>query len=264
MSADQAGIFREFVSNGGVLYATGLSSMSVPGEGEERYLLEDVLGVRYLGTLGEHTTYLSATDKELNDTIWPQENISFSGSMMKAQAASGANVLATVTLPFVDPDAGTALNTRFAQIWSNPPDTQPGRDPGIVMNSFGKGKTIWIAAPLESQASAVNARIFSLLLKRVLSPPYHFEVDTDHEVEVTLFHQENHHRLLLGMLNLQAQLPTKPVAATVRVQVPRGYRARRVALLPEEKELAFSPAGSYIAFHIPAFNLVSMVMVDYV
>ncbi len=264
MSADQAGIFREFVRNGGVLYSSGLSSMSIPGDGEERFLLEDVLGVRYRGRLGGHSNYLSATDKELNDTIWPQENMSFSGSMVKAQAAPGANVLATVTLPFVDPEAGSALNTRFAQIWSNPPDTQPGRDPGIVINSFGKGKAVWIAAPLESQANAINARIFDLLLKRALSPPYHFEVDTDHEVEVTLFHQEDHHRMLLGMLNLQAQLPTKPVAATVRVQVPRGYRARRVSLLPQEKELAFSPAEPYISFQVPAFNLVSMVMVDYV
>jgi hypothetical protein len=159
---------------------------------------------------------------------------------VKAQAAPGANVLATVTLPFVDPEAGSALNARFAQIWSNPPDTQPGRDPGIVINLFGKGKAVWIAAPLESQANAINARIFDLLLKRALSPPYHFEVDTDHEVEVTLFHQEEHRWLLLGMLNLQVQLPTKPVTATVRVHVPRGYRARRFSFCPREGTRIFA------------------------
>ena len=49
MTAEQADIFREFVRNGGSLYASGVSSMSVPGEGEERFLLADVLGVRYMG-----------------------------------------------------------------------------------------------------------------------------------------------------------------------------------------------------------------------
>ncbi len=53
MTAEQADIFREFVRNGGSLYASGVSSMSVPGEREERFLLADVLGVRYMGKTGD-------------------------------------------------------------------------------------------------------------------------------------------------------------------------------------------------------------------
>ena len=266
MTSDQASIFREFVRKGGVLYASGISSMSTPnaeGDGEQRLLLGDVLGVRYVGKLGGRTTYLSTENKELHDAIWPQENMGFSGSMVKVQAEPGVEVLATVTLPFVDPEAGTALNTHFAQIWSNPPDAQPGHDPGIVINTFGKGKAIWIAAPLESRGDAVNARIFGLLLKRVLQPPYQFEADTDRAVEVTLFHQQDRQRLLVGMLNLQMQVPTIAVAATIRVQIPAGHRARRVSLLPEQKDAIFSAAGPYISFQVPSFKLVCMALVEY-
>jgi hypothetical protein len=263
MTADQASIFREFVSNGGILYASGISSMSAPGDGDERLLLGDVLGVRYLGRIGGKTTYLSTTDKELTSAIWPQENMGFSGPMVKVRAEPTVEVLATVTLPFVDPEAGTKFNTRFAQIWSNPPDTQPGHDPGIVINTFGNGKAIWVAAPLESRSDAVNARIFMLLLKRVLQPPYRFEADTDRAVEITLFHQQDRHKLLVGMLNLQTQVPTIPVAAAIRVQIPAGHRARRVSLLPEQKEVAFSPSGLYISFQVPSFSLVCMLLVDY-
>jgi hypothetical protein len=263
MTQQQAGIFREFVRNGGILYASGTSSLSAPGDGEERFLLADVLGVKYVGKLGGRTSYLSSTDKELTDTIWPQENMGFSGPMVQAQAGPDAQVLATVTLPFVDPDVGNPINTRFAQIWSNPPAPQPGQDPGIVVNAFGKGKAVWVAAPLESRADQVNARVFHLLLSRLLQPPYQFEADTEPAVEVTLFHQGDRHRLLVGMLNLQAQVPTIPVAATLRIQVPAGRKARKVSLLPEEKEIAFSVVGSYIAFQVPSFNLVSMAMVDY-
>ena len=264
MTPEEAGVFREFVRSGGILYASGTSSLSAPGDGEERFLLEDVLGVHYLGKLGDGTTYLSTTDQELTDAIWPQENMGFSVSMVQVEAHPAAQVLATVTLPFVDPDLGNPINTRFAQIWSNPPAPQPGKDPGIVVNSFGKGKTIWIAAPLELRADQVNARIFHLLLRRALLPPYKFEADADPAVEVTLFHQEDRRRLLVGMLNLQMQVPTIPVPATLRIQVPAGSTVRGVSLLPGEKALPFAHVGSYVTFKVPSFSLVSMAMVDYV
>jgi hypothetical protein len=263
MTADQAAIFRDFVRNGGILYASGASSMSTPGNGdkEERYLLGDVLGVRSMGTTGNRTTYLSSADKHLTAAIWPQENIAFSGAMFKVQADPAAQILATITLPFVDPMVGDSINMRYAQAASNPPDTEPGQDPGIVINSFGKGKTIWVAAPMESHPDAAVASAFQSLLKRVLPPPYKFEADTDSEVEVTLFHQEDRHRLLVGMLNLQVS--TALVPATLRIQVPAGRGARSVSLLPEQKDLSFSRTGSYISFQVPPFNLVSMAVVDY-
>ena len=263
MTADQAHIFREFVRSGGSIYASGVSSKSVPGDGDERFLLADVLGVKYLGKTGGRITYLSTTDPGLFETIWPQQNLSFSGPMVKAQAQPGAEVLATVTLPFVDPDAGTALNAHFAQIWSDPPAAQPGHDPGIVINSFGKGKAIWVAAPLESCADSVDARVFQFLLKRTLPPPYKFEADTDPAVEVTLFHQVDRKRLLVGMLNLQTEVPTIPVAATIRVQVPSGRRASKVYLLPEQKDVAFSNTDSYVSFQVPEFKLIRMALVEY-
>lgn len=263
MTGEQAAVFREFVGKGGILYASGASSMSAPGDGAEKLLLGDVLGVRYVGKTGGRTTYLSTRDKALTAAIWPQENIGFSGPMVKVQAEPSAEVLATVTLPFVDPDAGNPLNTRFAQIWSNPPAPEPGQDPGIVIHAFGKGKAVWVAAPLESRGDVVDARIFQVLLERVLSGPYKFEADTNRSVEVTLFHQAENRRLLLGMLNLQAQVPTIPVAATIRVQVPERHTVRRVSLLPERKEMAFQPAGSYIGFQVPPFNLVCMALVEY-
>ena len=263
MTARQADIFREFVRKGGALLASANSSMSAPEEGAERFLLGDVLGVEYVGTAGTKTTYLSTTDKELAGAIWPQENIGFGGSMIKARANDGAQVLATVTLPFVEPEVGNALNTRFAQIWSNPPSPRPGADPGIVINIFGQGKAAWIAAPLESHPNAVNASVFQILLKRLLPPPYKFEAETDRAVEITLFHQKDRRRLLVGMLNLQEQLPTIPVPVTMCVQIPEGRRPHKVSLLPEQKEIAFLAAGSYIGFQVPAFKLVRMALVEY-
>jgi hypothetical protein len=268
MTPEQAEIFLNFVRNGGCMYASGMSSLSVPGDGEERFLLDDVLGVGYTGKIGDRTTYLSPTSKALDDAIWPQENLCFNGPMVKALAASSAEVIATVTLPFVDPELGTALNTHFAQIWSDPPAPkqaapQQGSDPGIVLHTFGKGKSVWVAAPLESRADAVSARILQLLLKKILEPPYKFEADADPAVEVTLFHQADRRRFLVGMLNMQTQLPVTSVPATIRVQVAADQNVRAVTLLPEQKQIAFTRIGNYVSFHVPAFKLVRMALVDY-
>jgi hypothetical protein len=252
------------VQEGGVLYASGPSSLNHPEQGDPRFLLEDVLGVRYLGTLGTLTTYLTPTDSNMRKVIWPQENITFQGPMIHAESLAGSEVLATVTLPWVEPEPGHAIGTHFASIWSNPPAMTPGRNPGIVTNSFGKGKTVWVAAPIESGIESVYANVISHLLHRVLPGPYNFEAETNRAVEMTLFHQAEKHRLLVGLLNMQEEVPTIPVGATVRVLLPVDRRPRRVVHLPDQTEIPFAKAGSYIQFFIAPFKTITMALVEYV
>ena len=158
MTEDQAAQFRGFVKKGGVLYASGPSSLNRFDPAGPRFLLEDVLGVRYKGILGTEWTYLSPQDSEMKQSIWPQDAFSFPGPMIQAETVAAAQVLATVTLPFVDPKEGNCLNVRFAQIWNNPPALTPGTAPGIVIHPFGKGKAIWIAAPIESWGSSCECK----------------------------------------------------------------------------------------------------------
>jgi len=261
VTAEQAGRFLQFVQDGGVLYASGPSTLDT----FERIgpPLEDVLGVRSLKSVGSVTTYLTASDAELRKITWPQENITFPGPLVRAQALAGAEVLATATMPFADPGAGYTIGVHFAQIWSNPPATKPGTDPGIVIHSFGKGKTIWLAAPLESRTESVYARIVTHLLRRLLPAPYHFEVETHRAVEMTLFHQADKQRLLVSLLNAPAQTPTIPVGATVLVLVPAGRIPRRVVQLPDLKEVPFEKSGPYVQFVVPPFKVLTMALVEY-
>ena len=263
MTPEQAERFRAFVRSGGVLYASGPSSLQIVDQPAPRFLLEDVLGVRYVGQLGTSMTYLAPSDAEVARLIWPQEHASFPGSMVKAESQAGAEVLATVTLPYVTPDQGYAIGAHFAQIWSNPPALVAGKDPAIVVNSFGKGKAIWVAAPIEKLTGAAAGALVRHLLRTALPGPYKFEADANHNVEITIYHQETNQRLLVGLLNMQEEPPAVPVDATIRVQIPPGGKARRVALLPEQKEMAFTEAGPYVQFHLPAFDAFAMVLVEY-
>jgi hypothetical protein len=263
MTTGQASQFREFVRNGGVLYASGPSSLGVPGEGESKFLLEDVFGVSYLDSMGSNPTYLSPANPDLYKLIWPQDCLTFPGKMVRAKAQPGTEVLATVTLPFVDPDVGYSIGTHFAQIWSDPPASQPGRDPGIVVNSYGKGKTIWVAAPIESQVESVYSNLVAHLLQRTLPRSYHFELDAHPAVEMTLFDQVDKHRMLVGLLNMQTGAPPISVGGTVRVHLPAGRTARRVLALPEQTEIHFQKSGPYVQFEIAPFQIIKMALVEY-
>jgi hypothetical protein len=261
MTADQAERFRRFVQQGGLLYASGPSSLDQfdsLGSG-----LEDVLGVRYLKSVGSVTTYLSPADEALRKLIWPQENVTFPGRMVQGETLAGAEVLATLTLPFVDPHVGTAIGTHFAQLWSNPPAAKPGSDPGVVLNSFGKGKSIWVAAPIESRPEEVYARIVAHLIRRFLPGPYHFEVDAHPSLEATLFHQVEKRRLVVSLLNTQTETPKIPVGATVQVHLPTPGKVTNVLDLPSQKGMQFEEVGPYVRFVVPPVKVLAMAAVEY-
>ena len=106
LTREQAERFRAFVRGGGVLVATGPSSLDRKAG---RFLLEDVFGARYAGRLGTRLTYLTPRDREVADAIWPQDHLAHAGPMVQAVAAEDAEVLATVTLPFAPPEQGTVI-----------------------------------------------------------------------------------------------------------------------------------------------------------
>jgi len=263
MTAEQAARFRAFVTDGGLLYASGVTSLDRLAKKDRRFHLEDVLGVRFQGFAGTTCTYLTPVDMQVKASVWPQQNVTFPGKMVKVESLPGAEVLATVTLPFVRPEIGTSINRRFAQIWSNPPSLEAGTDPGIVVHSFGKGKAIWLAAPIESSEHVINRSVVANLLRRFIPGPVAFEVEAAPWVEMTLMHQPSEHCLLAGLLSLQNQIPPLPVGATVRVRVPQGKLITKVQSVPGRVLIPHKAKGPFVEFRVPEFNELAMFLLDY-
>ena len=263
MTPEQAALFRQFVQDGGLLLASGPSSLDRFDRNEPRYLLEDVLGVRYLGTIGTRVTYLTPRDAEVLKVVWPQEHVIHNGPMIKAEAVGGSEVLATVTLPWVAPELGHSIGSHFASIHSNPPAATPGTSPALIINSFGKGKTVWLAGPIETGRAEVNPLLLEYLLKRVLPGPYKFEAEAHPSVEVTLFHQPDKKRLLVGLHSMQEQLPAIPVGATLRILPPAGRTVRGVYRLPDRKVMQFEAVGEYKQVHLEPFDIFTMLLMEY-
>ena len=275
LTAEQAGQFRRFVEQGGILYASGPSSLDRFDPRGPRFLLEEVMGVRYQGTLGTVITYFTPKDDKLKEAVWPQLHLKYAGSMVKVEALPGAEVLATVTLPYVPIESEHPIGSHFADIESDQPALTPGSDPALVQNAFGKGRAVWLAAPMEAVSKAqssgspsgaappeVNAKLVLSVLRRVLPGPYRFEAETHPTVEMTLFDQPEKKRLLAGLLNMQLEFPAFPARATVRVQLPSGRRVTRVFSVPEQKPISYEKVGPYVQFRLEPFDALALAVIQ--
>jgi len=254
LTKEQADAFRRFVKAGGSLYVSG----SPAG-------LEDVLGIERASPVGTAMTYLTPNRGDpLVGAIWPQDHVSHAGPMWKTKPVRGAVVPARITLPFVEPESGKAVGSRFAAIHSNPPAFAATSSPAVVLHRSGRGRTAWAAAPFESRAEQVNTDLVLNLFRRLVKPPFAFEVDAHPAVEATLFDQPARGRLLLGLLNLQAKYPQAPVAAEVRVRVPRGRRIRSVRTVPGRRKVPFKVTGGYARFRVEPFTALRMFTLEFV
>lgn len=263
MTAEQAGRFRKYVNDGGILIATGRTSLDRLRPGAPAFHLEDVFGVRYQGMTGTKITYISPRDADLRKAIWPQDFLSVAGPMVKAEALPGARVLATVTLPFVAPELGHAIGSHFAAIHSNPPALEPGVDPAIVVHAFGKGRSIWLAGSIESSEEPVNSQLFLSVVRQNVSERFRFEVEAHPSIEVTLFDQPEHRCLLVGFLNLEREFPQINVSASARVKLPVHSPTREVMQLPNAKHIPFQEEANYVSFQLETFDAVAMVQISY-
>ena len=80
---------------------------------------------------------------------------------------------------------------------------------------------------------------------------------------MTLFDQPENRRFLLGMLNMQSQLPAVPVGATIKVQLPHGRDPSGVFRIPDREPLAFKRAGPYVKIGFEPFETLAIALVEY-
>jgi hypothetical protein len=252
LSEEEAEDIRRFVAGGGGLYASG---------GACPPLLKDVLGISLEGETKERVTYIVPTPKgrTLGMTdVEPNYPLAMFQPQAKARASDPGEVLATLTLPYTDPADGTKL----ASIHSDPPGVTTDYA-AVICRAYGKGRVMWVSAPLETAEQPPHRRVFAQMVRELAASPFSFEADAPGAVEVTLFHQPDKKRFLVNVVNAQEQLPPIPVFnATVRVRM-NDKKAVRVALLPDDKPLPFATKGEYVEVTLPELNIFHMLMVVY-
>lgn len=259
VSPAEAEKLREFVREGGCLYASGgtgrwdEAGREVPGGA-----LSDLLGVTFEGEAASKVTYIRPEPghEALLDGYTAAHPLTLDGPQMRVRANPGTEVLGRLTLPWVDP----ADTTKFASAISDP----PGRETDCVslaLSRYGKGRVIYAAGTLEALHKPDQAQTFLRLLRLLMQEPFSFETDAPHCVELTLYEQPEERRYILNLVNIQEKLPSVPVYnASVCIRVPQ--TVRRVRALPEEREIPFEreeDAVRFTADRIDIFRMFALV-----
>ena len=258
MDHDEARAFREYVRNGGNLYASKLTSlMTVDGEKQADFMLADVFGASYRAETRESFTYVAPAEcaEHLFAGYTARRPLGLSASQIVVEARPGAKILAKVTLPYTDP----ADPIHFASIHNDPPGVST-EHPAVILNRFGKGKAIYAAADIESLDP--HRDVFVNLI-RFLEKSFAFEACAPKSVEITVFHQEDQQRFIVSVVNFQRELPNIPVD-DIKMRVRTNEKSPRcLLLLPEERRLSYEMGKGYVEFVVPRLETFQMLALDY-
>ena len=258
MDEEECSALREFVRQGGALYASRFTSLvTARGHFLEDFMLADVLGVQYAGQTTEDFTYIApAPGRELlfGAAYSHSHPLGLEERQVRVVARPEAQVPGELVLPWTDP----ADPWRFASIHNNPPGRYTGQ-PAIVHNRYGAGQAIYVAGAIER--AETRPELFVNLLRH-MQPIWSFESDAPKPVEITLFHQPLERRWLVNLINFQQALPNIPVQdIQVRLRIPQ--QPARLLQQPAGSELPTERHGDGVSFTLPRLDTFAMLTLEY-
>lgn len=202
---------RTFVRNGGTLLATGKTSLySENGESSGNFQLADVFGVFFTGKESGPVSYLhlGTEDLSVRGVCTP-----FVG------AEEETAVRGTVFLPDFPPYDPE----HYASIHSDPPGIDSG-SAGLTVHPFGKGQCVYLAPALLRQPEHAQKEFGKNLLKEFVLPFVVASENLPDCVELTLLRSRTRKALLLGIVNVQEELPVIPIHnLRLSVRLPKGF-----------------------------------------
>jgi len=263
MSDDEVAAVRSFVKKGGGVYAScRTSARGADGTRQDDFMLADVLGVSFDGDRPEKLSFLSAGDDTCKRWFDPQEHMIHNGPVERVRPGD-AQVRATLTLPYTDPNGGELFGPTFVSIHSNPPGPT-GTDPALLSHSYGSGKAFYCVAALEAVDNPVNGRVFTHIIRELLSRPTCFEADIHPCIEVVVLDQPKNRRMLVSFVSAQAQAPNIPVTGTCRVRAPEGCTPTGLVRLPDESPVEFTVTDKgYAEFLVENIEVFEQFMLSY-
>lgn len=259
----------EYVKNGGNAYLSGIT---------DAYLLKEFFGAEIAGFMDENIAYLAPT----NEGVFMSDYVTADYPLIvHEKAAKLINydeetiVYAGITLPYTIPGIRNSMFDTdideseyirkedpaytFSSIHSNPPGRST-KYPGIIGKRYGKGRVIWSSLPFEKENGYQHKNIFANIVEHLTTMPLKFYLDTSSSVEGIMF--EENDSILLGLIETR-EAEKIPDVYNTKVRIPSKRRPKRVAMLPEEVDMAYNWNMTEIAFEVNNMNIYCMVKIEF-
>ena len=246
MKRSEADILRKYVYEGGLLYASGHTSLVCRDAGSNgNFLLKDLFGVDYSEDSWDCITYIAPVkENDIFRNYDYEHPISISETQTIVLPNSKAKILATHVLPYFDP---LEKPYTFASMTGSPPGKWT-QNPAIVENRYGKGRVIYCTAALERRSKKDDTfiEILSYLLKNTNCTYYAIAHPS---IEITAFERENDIVVhFLGMRLSTESVTIKNISFSMHLnnRVPHEVR-----VLFDNKPIDFNYKNEIISFNLP-------------
>jgi hypothetical protein len=205
-----------------------------------------------IGYTGENSVYVAPAEgnEELFGGFCAKYPLPFEVQAPKITGVQRGNVLATITLPYTG-----SSDVRFASIHSDPPG--PATEyPAVIEGTYGKGRFIWSALPIEALDMDEYREILIGFLNRLLeNPTYSFVSTAQSDVEITVFDDAD--GIYVNALHLDERT-VMPTVSPFEIGVRCDGDVRGVELLPSGKPIAFEKRDGYVYFKTEPMHVFSM------
>ena len=250
MTQDEENAMYAYVNDGGSLYISGTTSHN---------LVKRLLNIEITGMTAENITYIRPSAlglkyfEGLYDGDYP---MTIFGTQLLTSDSGGHEVLATVILPYTNPQDFTKL----ASIHSNPPGINLD-NPAVIYGSCGKGRVIWSSAPFESSEQPVHKRVFANMIE-LLTGDRMVLSTAPGQIEFVVFKDDAADIMLLHCVNVQEQFPMIPLPGfDVSMRVPKPVKS--VKLLPCCKDIDFVVENGYVRFSVESVDIFAMFEISF-
>jgi hypothetical protein len=256
LDQEESAAIRTFVARGGCIYASKDTSL-IHGEGD--FQLSDVFGVSRKGETDWNITFLAPVRGFSGLAPATKDSpLEVGDTMTLVETAPGAEVLATITLPYTKPFDAFSYSSAI----SNPPGLAT-EHPGLVRHAFGKGISVYSAGCFESMPHDVHGAIFASMIRGLMAKTPRFTTDAPRPVEITLYDDPEAHRLVACVLNFQKDLPNIPVFGIHLSISLEGRKIRSVLRMPEKTSIEFHLEAGAVHFIADRLDTFLMYVLSY-
>ena len=232
----------DYVRQGGTLYFSGA---------DNPVLLAELVGGELEGYTAENMIYVAPKKRYERKFHGFNAKYPLFFEKVSTPIVKGVNpktVVATITLPYTEPDS-----IAFASIHSDPPGRST-RIPAVVVRSYGKGRVVWSALPMEGMELEDYGEI---LLSLVFEGKRDFLIRTDapESVETVVFDAEGEQLIHVVNHNERMHVPDVP---PFRISVRCEREPRQIQLLPDETPVKFTWRSGYATFRTKKLHIFDM------